>query len=125
VITITAPVGLSLYSGKHGARLESLQPLAATCGLLGRDSGENMPYVITDTCAKDQLCVDSCPSDAIHPKADEAEWEAETQMYINPEECMDCGACVATCPTNSIYSEDEVPEDKKEYIAKNANFFKK
>ncbi len=84
-----------------------------------------MAYVITDSCAKDQLCVDSCPSDAIHPKADEAEWEAETQMYINPEECMDCGACVATCPTNSIFAADDVPEDKKEFIEKNANFFKK
>lgn len=83
-----------------------------------------MAYVITDSCVKDQLCVDSCPSDAIHPKSDEPQWEAESQMYINPEECMDCGACVAACPTNSIFAADDVPEDKKEYIEKNANFFK-
>jgi ferredoxin len=84
-----------------------------------------MAYVITDSCAKDQLCVDSCPSDAIHPKADEPQWEAETQMYINPEDCMDCGACVATCPTNSIFPVEEVPEDKQDAIAKNAAFYGK
>ncbi len=26
-----------------------------------------MAHVITDTCKKDNLCVDSCPSEAIHP----------------------------------------------------------
>lgn len=84
-----------------------------------------MPHVIVDTCAKDQLCVDSCPSDAIHPKSDEPQWEAETQMYINPDDCMDCGACIATCPTNSIYPGEEVPEDKQDAIAKNAAFYGK
>ena len=84
-----------------------------------------MAYVITDTCTKDQLCVDSCPNDSIHPKSDEGGWDSEPQMYINPEECMDCGACVATCPTNSIYELSEVPADKQDAIEKNAAFFKK
>ncbi len=84
-----------------------------------------MAYVITDTCAKDELCVDSCPSDAIHPKKDEPAFETEAQMYINPEECMDCGACVSTCPTNSIYAADELPADKQEFVAKNAAYFGK
>ncbi len=52
-----------------------------------------MAHVITDTCTKDNLCVDSCPSDAIHPTKDEPAWETVTQLYINPAECMDCG-CV-------------------------------
>jgi ferredoxin len=90
-------------------------------------TGDNaiMAYVITDSCVKDQLCVDSCPSDAIHPKSDEPQWEAETQMYINPEDCIDCGACVATCPTNSIFPAEEVPEDKQDATAKNAAFYGK
>lgn len=82
-----------------------------------------MAYVITDTCAKDFLCIDSCPSDAIHPRQDEPAQETATQVYINPEECMDCGACVSTCPTNSIYALDELPEDKADFAEKNANYF--
>jgi Na+-translocating ferredoxin:NAD+ oxidoreductase RNF subunit RnfB len=31
-----------------------------------------MAYVITDTCTKDELCVQACPVDCIHPKQDEA-----------------------------------------------------
>ncbi|HWR34440.1 MAG TPA: ferredoxin family protein [Clostridia bacterium] len=84
-----------------------------------------MAYVITDTCVKDLLCVDSCPSDSIHPQQSEPEFEAATQMYINPEECMDCGACVTTCPTNSIYAAEELPEDKAEFVQKNAAFYGK
>jgi len=84
-----------------------------------------MPHVITDSCVKDQLCVETCPNDSIHPREGEAEWDAETQMYINPEECIDCGACISSCPTNSIYPADELPEDLKPFIEKNANFFKK
>jgi NAD-dependent dihydropyrimidine dehydrogenase PreA subunit len=84
-----------------------------------------MAYVITDTCAKDNLCLDSCPSEAIHPLKDAPEYATVTQLYINPEECMDCGACVSECPTNSIFSADELPADKAEFAAKNAAYFKK
>ncbi len=82
-----------------------------------------MAYVITDTCIKDALCVDSCPTDSIHPRKDEPAFETATQLYMSPEECIDCGACVQTCPTNSIFPLDEVPDDKKEFIEKNAAFF--
>ena len=30
-----------------------------------------MAYIITDTCTKDELCVEACPTDCIHPKKDE------------------------------------------------------
>ena len=30
-----------------------------------------MAYVITDTCTKDELCVEACPTDCIHPKKDD------------------------------------------------------
>jgi len=82
-----------------------------------------MAYVITDTCAKDNLCFDSCPNGSIGPNPDDAKYAQATQLFINPEECLDCGACVAACPTNSIFAADELPEDKKDFAAKNAAFF--
>ena len=27
-----------------------------------------MAYIITDTCTKDELCVEACPTDCIHPE---------------------------------------------------------
>ena len=78
-----------------------------------------MAYVITDSCIKDSLCVEVCPTDCIHPKQDEPGFEAATQMYVDPEGCIDCGACIPVCPTNSIFVAEEVPADKQEYIAKN------
>lgn len=84
---------------------------------------EIMAYVITDTCTKDELCVEACPTDCIHPKKDEDGFEAATQLYVDPEGCIDCGACVPVCPTNSIFIVDEVPADKQEFIAKNAEHY--
>jgi ferredoxin len=41
-------------------------------------------------------------------------------LLIDPDECIDCGACVPECPVEAIYPEDELPEDKKEWIEINA-----
>lgn len=83
-----------------------------------------MAYVITDTCIKDELCVEACPVDCIHPKKEEPEFEIEAQMYVNPEECIDCGACVPACTSGSIFLLDDLPEDKKQFVEKNAAFFR-
>src|SRR5271165_5951088 len=83
-----------------------------------------MAYVITDTCIKDSLCVDVCPTDCIHPKQDEPEFEAATQMYVDPDGCIDCGACVPACGSDSIHALEDVPEEKKEFIDKNAVHYK-
>ena len=48
-----------------------------------------MAYVITDTCTKDELCVEACPTDCIHPKKDEEGFEAATQLYVDPDGCID------------------------------------
>ncbi len=82
-----------------------------------------MAYIITDACEKDNLCIDACPVDCIHPKEDEAGFAEATQLFIHPVECIDCGACVPVCPTNAIFIVDEVPADKTEFVALNASYF--
>ncbi len=79
-----------------------------------------MAYVITNTCTKDELCIDACPVDCIHPKNDEEQFAATEQLYVDPATCIDCGACVPVCPTNSIYVESDLPPELAEYAAKNA-----
>ena len=44
-------------------------------------------------------------------------------MYVDPEGCIDCGACVSVCPSNSMFPAEEVPEDKKDFVEKNAKFY--
>lgn len=82
-----------------------------------------MAYVITSSCIKDELCVDVCPTDCIHPKKDEPAFEEEKQLYVDPNGCIDCGACVPVCTSDSIYVADDLPEDKKEFIEINAKFY--
>ena len=79
-----------------------------------------MAYVITDTCTKDELCVQACPVDCIHPKQDEAGFEESPQLYVSPDECIDCGACVPVCPTNSVFPLEEVPAELAHFAAINA-----
>ena len=67
--------------------------------------------------------MDACPVDCIHPRADEADFDPETQLYIDPEECIDCGACVPECPVEAIFPEEEVPEQWSEYIDINYKWF--
>lgn len=82
-----------------------------------------MAYVITDNCIKDELCAQACPVDCIKPRSDEDGWEGATQMYVNPAECIDCGACVPACTSDAIFALDDVPADKKEFIATNETYF--
>ncbi len=84
-----------------------------------------MPHVITDTCIKDELCVETCPNGSIKPTHEDGDFESVPQMYINPEECIDCGACISVCPTNSIFPAEEVPADKAGAVEANAAYFQK
>jgi ferredoxin len=45
-------------------------------------------------------------------------------MYVDPEGCIDCGACIPACGSDSIHALEDVPEGKKEFIEKNAAFYK-
>ena len=82
-----------------------------------------MAYVITDTCTKDMHCVDACPVDCIHPKADEPNIDSVAQLYISPVECIDCGACIPVCPTNSIFVLEELPAEYAQFAQLNADYY--
>lgn len=82
-----------------------------------------MAYVITDTCTKDELCVEACPVDCIHPKKDEAGFEEAPQLYVNPVDCIDCGACVPVCPVSAIFALDDLPEKWNSFTELNAKYF--
>jgi ferredoxin len=82
-----------------------------------------MAYVITEACTKDNLCVEACPVDCIHPKKDDPRFEEPPTLHINPAECIDCGACVPVCPTNAIFALDDLPADKAAWVETNAAYF--
>jgi NAD-dependent dihydropyrimidine dehydrogenase PreA subunit len=80
-----------------------------------------MTYVITEPCIDvlDRACVEVCPVDCIHE--DEGQ---DRKLYIDPDECIDCGACEPVCPVTAIFSEDDVPDDQKEYTELDAKWYK-
>jgi NAD-dependent dihydropyrimidine dehydrogenase PreA subunit len=84
-----------------------------------------MTYVITEPCigTKDHSCVEVCPVDCIHPAPGEPGFDEVEQLFIDPEECIDCDACVESCPVDAIFPEDLVPDDLRDYVAKNAQYF--
>ena len=72
-----------------------------------------MTYVVTSACVghKYQDCVAVCPVEAFR--------ELMTYLVIDPDECIDCNACVAECPVDAIYSDEDVPDDEMDWVAKN------
>ena len=72
-----------------------------------------MTHVITQPCigTKSADCVEVCPVDCIH--------DGGELFYIDPNECIDCGACVSTCPVEAIFPEADVPDQWKDFTAKN------
>lgn len=76
-----------------------------------------MPYVIAQPCIgrKDASCVAVCPVHCIS--------EGDDQYFINPDECSECGACVAACPVDAIFDESSVPDQWRQYIKLNHDFF--
>ena len=77
-----------------------------------------MTHVVTEACIRCKYtdCVDVCPVDCFR--------EGPNFLAIDPDECIDCSLCVPECPVEAIYSEDDVPDDQKGYIALNAELAK-
>jgi ferredoxin len=82
-----------------------------------------MTYVIVGSCVKDDVCIEVCPVDCIHPRPEDPDFETAEQLYIDPEECIDCDACVEACPVDAIYAAAQVPEKDRESVDLNALFF--
>ena len=57
-----------------------------------------MAHVITDTCVKDELGVEVCPVDCIHPRRDEPEFERVPQLYISPNDASIAVPAYARAP---------------------------
>lgn len=73
-----------------------------------------MTHVVIDHCKGCRFtdCVTVCPVDCFHGDGE--------MLYIDPDECIDCGACVPECPVEAILMEEDVPDDKSEWVEINA-----
>jgi ferredoxin len=77
-----------------------------------------MTYVVTDNCIKCKYmdCIEVCPVDCFY--------EGANMLVIHPDECIDCGACEPVCPVKAIFAEDETPDQWKNFIELNKQFFR-
>ena len=82
-----------------------------------------MAFIITESCTKDEKCIEVCPVDCIHPRKDEPKFAEVAQLYIDPVNCIDCGACVPVCEASAIFPEAELPENFAAFTAKNAEYY--
>ena len=78
-----------------------------------------MTFVVGENCinCKHTDCVEVCPVDCIY--------EGPNFLVIHPDECIDCALCEPECPVNAIFSEDELPDDQKEFIEINRDLAEK
>ncbi len=78
-----------------------------------------MTHVIAQPCidVKDKACVDVCPVDCIHGD------DGSKMLYINPVDCIDCTLCVDACPVDAIFTEEDLPEEWKEFTKVNSDYF--
>lgn len=72
-----------------------------------------MTFVVTESCIRCRYtdCVEVCPVDCFR--------EGPNFLVIDPEECIDCALCEPECPVNAIHSEDELPQEQKEFLGLN------
>ncbi len=73
-----------------------------------------MTFVVTESCIKCKHtdCVEVCPVDCFY--------EGPNFLAIHPDECIDCALCEPECPVDAIYSEDELPDEQRDFMEINA-----
>ena len=73
-----------------------------------------MTTIVTDNCKGCRFtdCVTVCPVACFH--------NDDEMLYIDPDVCIDCSACIPECPVQAIFEDDDIPEDKKQWIQINA-----
>ena len=78
-----------------------------------------MTFVVGENCinCKHTDCVEVCPVDCFY--------EGPNFLVIHPDECIACALCEPECPVNAIFSEDELPDDQKEFIEINKDLAEK
>ena len=75
-----------------------------------------MTFVVIDKCIKCKYtdCVEVCPVDCFR--------EGPNMLVIDPDECIDCNLCIPECPIDAIFAEDDLPENKTEFIELNEKY---
>ena len=78
-----------------------------------------MTFLVTESCIKCKYtdCVEVCPVDCFH--------EGPNFLVIDPDECIDCTLCEPECPVDAIVSEDDLPEEQKQFLQLNAELAQK
>jgi ferredoxin len=73
-----------------------------------------MTFVVTESCIQCKYtdCVTVCPVDCF--------LEGPNFLVIDPSECIDCGVCIPECPVEAIFADDDLPSDKQQFLALNA-----
>ncbi len=73
-----------------------------------------MTFIVVESCIKCKYtdCVEVCPVDCFH--------EGPNMLIIDPDECIDCTLCEPECPVDAIMSEDDCPDNQKQFIELNA-----
>ena len=77
-----------------------------------------MTHVVGEACIACRYtdCVDVCPVDCFHI--------GPNFLVIDPDECIDCAVCIPECPVNAIFTEDDTPENQREFIEINKRLAK-
>ena len=75
-----------------------------------------MTFVVGENCIKCKHtdCEEVCPVDCFY--------EGPNMLVIHPDECIDCALCEPECPVDAIFSEDELPQEQRAFLALNAEF---
>ena len=77
-----------------------------------------MTFVVIDNCIKCKYtdCVEVWRVDCFH--------EGPNMLVIDPDECIDCNLRVPECPVDAILAEDDLPENKKNFLQLNKELAK-